>query len=685
MKMLEPAIGIDLGTTNCAVAYINEKGKPEIIKNSYGNNTTPSVVLFPSQEETIVGVEAKQQIAFEVENASSFFKRDMGTDTSYPFQNKYYTPAELSAELLKKLKNDAEDALGITINKAVITVPAYFQDKARVNTKEAAELAGLEVLNIINEPTAAALAYGYGKSDNEEIVLVYDLGGGTFDVSLVIISSESIKVIGTDGNHNLGGKDWEDRLIDYFATEFMKKHGDDQDPRDDSYIMQDLRNKTEDAKKSLSSRKNVFLHINYFGKNDRIEITRQKFENLTKDLLSQTETLIQKVLDETNYTFNQISNILMVGGSTRMLMCRDLVEKISGKKPNCTLNPDECVALGAAIQADLELHREADIIPAGLIKLQDVTAHSLGLVVISADGKKYENAIILPKNRPIPADDSHTKVLRTSPRKENQLEVYLLQGESKRPMDNTLLGKYTFNEIPHYDGETRIKIGFKYDSNGIVNVEAYDEKSGRKINGPIIDNKNIDISWTDNEPKITKDLEEIYIMLCIDTSGSMNGEKLRQAKAGALNFMKNLDFEYTSVGLLSFDNEARLRMYFTKSLEDMQNGLNSLHIGGSTNMTHALELACSNLLDNDGRHVIVLLTDGYPNNISSTLNKVQFCKEKKIEIIAIGTDGADQKFLKRLATSQEGQFFASVKDIGTVFSKIAQDLSEHKGSLKFDN
>ncbi|MCK5509729.1 MAG: Hsp70 family protein [Desulfobacterales bacterium] len=681
--MSEIAIGIDLGTTNCSVAYINNSGKPEVIKNEYGENITPSVVLFKSADEIIIGIEAKQLTAFE-KNIASFFKRDMGTDAAYLYHDKHYSPIEISAELLKKLKKDSENALGIAINKAVITVPAYFQDKERVNTKKAAELAGLEVLNIINEPTSAALAYGVDKSGQDENVLVYDLGGGTFDVSLVKIASGSVKVIGTDGNHNLGGKDWDDRLVNFICKNFENKHGID--PLDDVDKFREILVNVEKAKKALTSLEKTFIIINYDGINEKVEITRHMFEDLTKDLLSQTETLMEKVLDETGYSFDQISSVLMVGGSTRMPMCKKLAKKVSGKEPNCSINPDECVALGAAIQANRQLQQRGIIQKSsiGLMKLQDVTAHSLGLVIISADGKKYENAIILPKNRQIPAVDSQIKVLRTSSRKENQLEIFLLQGESKRPLDNTLLGKYTFNGVPHYKGETRIKIEYKYDSNTIVKVEAYDEKSGIKLPGPLIDNTNMDLSWTDYEPELVKDMEEIYVMLCIDVSGSMSGGNLQQAKSGALNFMKNLDIEYTSTGLISFGSSAQLLMHFTKSAKDMNNAINSLSISGSTNMTDALRIAYSNLICQEGRRVIVLLTDGGPNDRSSTLEEGQSCRDENIEIITIGTDGADQSFLKALATSDESQFFAAPKDLGSTFSKIARDLSEHKSALRLN-
>jgi len=681
--MSEIAIGIDLGTTNCSVAYINNSGKPEVIKNEYGENITPSVVLFKSADEIIIGTEAKQLTAFE-KNIASFFKRDMGTDAAYLYHDKHYSPTEISAELLKKLKKDSENALGISINKAVITVPAYFQDKERVNTKKAAELAGLEVLNIINEPTSAALAYGVDKSGQDENVLVYDLGGGTFDVSLVKIASGLVKVIGTDGNHNLGGKDWDDRLVNFICKNFENKHGID--PLDDVDKFREILVNVEKAKKALTSLEKTFIIINYDGINEKVEITRQMFEDLTKDLLSQTETLMEKVLDETGYSFDQISSVLMVGGSTRMPMCKKLAKKVSGKEPNCSINPDECVALGAAIQANRQLQQRGIIQKSsiGLMKLQDVTAHSLGLVIISADGKKYENAIILPKNRQIPAVDSQIKVLLTSSRKENQLEIYLLQGESKRPLDNTLLGKYTFNGVPHYKGETRIKIEYKYDSNTIVKVEAYDEKSGIKLLEPLIDNTNMDLSWTDYEPELVKDMEEIYVMLCIDVSGSMSGGNLQQAKSGALNFMKNLDIEYTSTGLISFGSSAQLLMHFTKSAKDMNNAINSLSISGSTNMADALRIAYSNLIGQEGRRVIVLLTDGGPDSRSSTLEEGQSCRDENIEIITIGTDGADQSFLKALATSDESQFFAAAKDLGSTFSKIARDLSEHKSALRFN-
>jgi molecular chaperone DnaK len=682
--LTELAVGIDLGTTNSAVACVNDRGIPEVIRNSYDETITPSVIVFTKSGEVLVGKEAKQTISPENEDIAWFFKRDMGTDTVVTFQEKEYTPIDLSALLLHKLKTDAESAIGRTIRKAVITVPAYFENRAREDTKKAAELAGLEVLNIINEPTAAALAYGAGNQDRKETVLVYDLGGGTFDISLVEIEPSLLRVVGTDGNHNLGGKDWDDRLLNHVCEEFERRHGTD--PRIERYSFQEILRSVEDLKKGLSAREKVTVQIRCGGISDKIEVTRFLFEELTNDLLGQTEILIQKVLEDTGYRFEQISQVLMVGGSTRMPMCKSLIRRLTGKEPNQTLNPDECVALGAAIQAGLEISRcensseKSGIV--GLMKIQDVTAHSLGMVVISADGKLYENAIILAKNSPIPSEDSQVKVIRTSPRKENQLEVYLLQGESQRPLDTTILGKYTFHDIPHYSGETRIIIKFRYDANGIVQIEAFDEQSGTRLRGPTIENRNLDISWTDKEPELQYDLDETFIVLCIDVSGSMHGRKLEAAKAGALNFMKNVDPEYTSVGLVSFGSNAKRRMSFTRSIKDMQQAVKSLSLEGSTAMGEGLDLACEDLKQVNGRRVIVVLTDGSPDDQDETLSIAEECRMNKIEIITIGTDDADLPFLRQLATSDMNQFITSARDIGVVFGKIARNLSDERMRIR---
>ncbi len=679
----EPSVGIDLGTTNCAVAWINAKGEPEIVPNSFSSSITPSVILLSPDGKVVVGTEAKNMISFEKENITWFFKRDMGTDSYITQQGREFTPVDLSAILLHKLKTDAEAELGLEINRAVITVPAYFENRAREETKRAAEMAGLEVLKIINEPTAAALAYAGRHDGLKESVLVYDLGGGTFDISLVEIGENNIRVIGTDGNHNLGGKDWDDRLVNYVCEEFERLH--DIDPMDDAYTFQEILSRIEESKKSLSSRERATIRVACHGITETIVITRGLFEEITSDLLGQTETLINKVMDETGYTYDRIGRVIMVGGSTRMPMCRELIHRLIGREPDYTLNPDECVAMGAAIQADMELHKNRKSATSGLgiMKLQDVTAHSLGLIVLSADNSRYENAIILPKNSPIPAEDAQVKALKTRPGGDNELDVYLLQGESEIPIDNTPLGKYTFGGIPHYDGETRVKIRYSYDHNGIVQIDAIDERSGRQLTGPKIDKNNLDISWTLGKPELTMHIPEIYIMLCIDTSYSMEGYSLKQAKAGAINFMKNLDPESASIGLISFDNHARLRMPFTKSMKNLKNAVDALSTAGSTNMAGALEEAYNYIRDVDGQRVIVLLTDGYPDTVSATLARRDVCKQDKIDIIAIGTDGADTKFLKKLATSETGQIFAPAKDLAVVFGNIARNLDEYTGGLSY--
>ncbi|MEI9975286.1 MAG: Hsp70 family protein [Ignavibacteriota bacterium] len=385
-------VGIDLGTTNSAIAWITPEGIPEILPNAEGQKITPSVVQVRPDGTTLVGELAKREVVLEKENTAQFFKRDMGTSATYDYHGRVWTPVDLSAEVLKKLKVDGEAALGRTIRSAIITVPAYFQDAARVATQAAGQQAGLEVLQVINEPTAAALTYGYKQTQQEETILVYDLGGGTFDITLVRIASDTIHVIGTDGNHHLGGKDWDDRLVEYVSDQFRQRHS--VDPLDDAYTFQEILIRAEEAKKTLSSSRKVVIPVNCQGKVERVEVSRETFEGLTRDLLAQTETLMAQVLKDAAYTYGRLTGVLMVGGSTRMPACVDLVRRVSGRPPNTTVNPDECVALGAAIQGSTYGRSAQAVIRGGLVRrarIEDVMSHSMGMIAVSADGDRYIN------------------------------------------------------------------------------------------------------------------------------------------------------------------------------------------------------------------------------------------------------------------------------------------------------
>src|SRR6185295_11312763 len=423
MKSL--AIGIDLGTTNSAIAYINAAGRPEVVPNREGSPITPSVIDF-SCDPPRVGEEAKESQGLGEESIASFFKRSMGNPNFVlELGGRPRTPIDLSALVLKKLKEDAEAKLGTPITQAVITVPAYFNNAQREATIEAGRRAGLEVLRIINEPTAAAIAFGLHETKTTQRVLVYDLGGGTFDVSLVEITSENISVLATDGDHNLGGKDWDDRVAVYLGQSFAEAHG--VNPVDSSVSFNDLLVRAEEGKKALSSRNSTRVAIHYEGQREAYELTREKFQELTQDLMERTQCLAEQVLAEAGVKWTNLSGVLLVGGSTRMPMVHDYVRRMSGKEPMTGANVDEAVALGAAIQAAIDLReksggKQETFFLGGSRRIQDVMSHSLGVIALSEDRKSCINSIIIPKNTPVPSKASKPYQLRTREGQDNQLD-----------------------------------------------------------------------------------------------------------------------------------------------------------------------------------------------------------------------------------------------------------------------
>lgn len=495
-------VGIDLGTTFSAVAVVEPSGRPAIIQNSEGTAITPSVIYFGAGEP-VVGDEAKEMQALGESEVASFFKRSMGNpDFILKFNRKAYTPTDLSAILLKKIKADAEIQLGDTITHAVITVPAYFNNFQREATIKAGEMAGLKVQRIINEPTAAALAYGLDRSTHDQTVLVYDLGGGTFDVSIVNVSRDTIRVIGTGGDHELGGKDWDDRIANFLGQQFFQEYG--VNPLEDMETFQDILTRTEQAKKQLSVRGRVSVSIVHEDEKESYEITRSQFEEMTRDLMERTRSLTAQALKECRLDWKHITGVLLVGGSTRMPMVRQFVESMSGKKPLSGVNVDEAVALGAAIQAQMDVEEQVNqFLPTFTLKskkkTRDVMSHSLGLAAENKERTRYINSIIIPKNTPIPNRLSNPFELRTSPHQSNQLDVYMLQGESTDPLKCILLGKYIFSEINHVpDGPTLIDISYGHDQNGVVMVSAVEKSTGREL--PLrVEPPGEDMSWLGNE------------------------------------------------------------------------------------------------------------------------------------------------------------------------------------------
>jgi len=466
-------VGIDLGTTNSVVA-IMEGGKPVVINNVEGNRTTPSIVGFAKNGERLVGELAKRQAISNADKTVVSIKRKMGTDEKVNIDGKGYSPEEISSMILKKLKEDAERYLGQKVTKAVITVPAYFNDSQRQATKNAGTIAGLEVLRIINEPTASALAYGLDKQDELLTVLVFDLGGGTFDVSILEIGNGVFEVKSTSGNTHLGGDDWDQRLMDHLAEEFRRMHGINL--KADKMAMQRLKEAAEKAKIELSTVLQTTVNLPFITADQNgpkhldMTVTRAKFEELTADLVDKCAGPVKQALADSKLDPGKIDRILLVGGSTRMPMIIDYVRKTFGREPNKDINPDECVALGAAIQAAVLSGEVKDVV------LVDVTPLTLGLETLGGVMTK-----LIPRNTAIPC--TKKEVFSTAADSQPAVDIHVLQGEREFASDNKTLGKFVLANIPPAPrGMPQIEVTFDIDANGILKVTAKDLATGNEQN-----------------------------------------------------------------------------------------------------------------------------------------------------------------------------------------------------------
>ena len=492
-------IGIDLGTTNSCVAVM-EGGKSTVIANAEGVRTTPSIVAFTKTGERLVGEPAKRQAVTNADRTISSIKRHMGTDYKVDIDGKKYTPQEISAMILQKLKADAESYLGETVTEAVITVPAYFNDAQRQATKDAGKIAGLEVKRIINEPTAAALAYGLD-NENEQKIMVYDLGGGTFDVSIIEIGDGVIEVLSTNGDTHLGGDDFDNAVTNWMIAEFKKAEGVDLSA--DKMALQRLKEAAEKAKKELSTATTTNINLPFITataegpKHLDMNLTRAKFDELTHDLIERTAIPVQNALKDAGITASELGKVLLVGGSTRMISAQEKVKQITGKEPSKSLNPDECVAIGAAIQGG-KLAGDAG---AGDILLLDVTPLSLSIETMGGVATR-----LIERNTTIPTKKS--QIFSTAADNQTAVDIHVVQGERQFARDNKTLGQFRLDGIPPARrGIPQIEVTFDIDANGIVNVSAKDLGTGKEQHITITSGSNMSDADIDKAVKEAAEYE----------------------------------------------------------------------------------------------------------------------------------------------------------------------------------
>lgn len=678
-------VGIDLGTTNSAVACVDATGNPVTIRNSDNSSTTPSVISF-CNGEILIGDAAKEMQALGTCPVAAFFKREIG-DPLFLFhaEGVDYTAIDLSAMVLRKLKVDAESDLGEPIRHAVITVPAYFRDAERKATIAAGEAAGLEVLQVINEPTAAAVAYGVTRAKTDQRILVYDLGGGTFDVTLLDLMEDAVRVRSSDGDHQLGGRDWDDRIIEFLATRFHEEFG--VDPLEDSESLADLLVQAEEAKKRLTAVKSTTVSIVHGGFRGRYSLERARFEELTADLMERTVSLMQRLLDDVRLEPKDIDGVLTVGGSTRMPMVHKQIECLFGRSPMGGVNVDEVVALGAAAVAAEHMAQQisapTSLALRGPTKVVDVTNHSLGMIAVNGDRTAYVNSIILAKSAEIPCEEVRPYQHRTRRDGDNRVEVFMTQGESEAPLDVGYIGKYVIHGIPHQpSGIAVIDVAYRYDRSGTVEVAALLKKSQEELAvtvealPPDVPERFLASPQSHEVPA------HLTAYLAFDVSGSMVGESLDEAKRAARGFLGNTDLNHCSLGVIAFSDSTSLGLEASQNARAIERTIGDLEVGGGTN-GEPFTLAHSLLQNVEGRRFIIVLTDGHWYEPGHATRLAKICHADGIDVIAIGFGEADREFLRAIASSDEASFTPMNRLVET-FSGIAQVLTETGGALAPD-
>ena len=692
------AVGIDLGTTYSAVARIDDDGHARIIPNRDGGSVTPSVVAVMPDGSVLFGQDAKEAQEGGYTETAAFFKRSMGEKGfSLTLCGKPYTAVDLSAMLLHGLVEQAEEVSGEHVDAAYVTVPAYFRNTEREATLAAARQAGLRVLGLLNEPTAAAFAYGLNGKGTHQTVLIYDLGGGTFDVTLARVDDEEIRILGSDGSHILGGKDWDDAVSRWIIEQFEEEFG--LDLTEDPEQLAQIAVLAEKAKKRLSKAAYADISVAWQGRRGRYRLTRETFDDITSFMLQETSDIVDRLFAGINppMSWKDVDGAILVGGSTRMLQVREYIERMSGKPPLSGVNVDEAVALGAAIRANQDAEGRA--VPSLLLgaesssnsstgrphmllggrKIVDVTAHALGMISETPGRERYFNNVLIPKNTAIPAHETKTVEMRV-PRSGGSMEVYLLQGGEPAPLDNEVAGKYVFSVPFAGNGTTRIDVTYSYDVNGVIEIEAVQTETGAPLamhREPVPD----DMSWVlrspeENDPEPAGPEGEVYLF--IDMSASMDGS-MGTALSAAHDFVRQLDVPAMHVGLIGFGTTARGFLKATddehrvhEAIDGIQQRFDRNECGSGTN--NPLHLLTQIFSPEAEVKLAIILTDGVWFESRAAVADAQRAWKQHIDTVGVGIDSANDAFLADISSMKDLSGLTDLSHLSESFSKIARAI-----------
>ncbi|MEM7292086.1 MAG: Hsp70 family protein [Pseudomonadota bacterium] len=693
--MTDFAVGIDLGTTNSCLAYINEKGLPVVSASAEDTPTVPSVVGQDRNGELMVGADAVQ-LGIKGGETVAEFKRHMGdTDYSWFTEADEFTPVDLSAAILRKLVNDTAARVGRRPTHAVVTVPAYFHNPERLATRQAIKMANLTELQIINEPTAAAIAYNATDKHEARHVLVYDLGGGTFDVSLLhftgINALEITKVLTSQGDHHLGGVDWDYRLAAHLAQAFEAEHHSD--PFADPVMLGHLMAVTENAKKSLSARTSVSVPVEAAGKRTECRVTRAQFEEITTDLVARTLLLTERAIEDAGLCKADIEEVVLVGGSTRMPMIGTALTEFFGFEPLKSVNPDEVVAVGAALLANelheqqttgTPAHRSRPVSSGGMVfrPIQDVTNHSLGMIAVNEQRDAYLNAIILPRDQPLPCEDLRPFRIRFN-EPADELEIFVTQGESEDPAAVAYLGRYSVSNLPgtEYRAPSIVEVSYTYDAGGIVGVSA--RQSGQ-LEWVALDHGPVPEDVPDRfaeVPQVQANVEHMTVVLFIDVSGSMAGPPLEEAQKAAKEFVAGTDLTSSSIGIGVVSDHSRILLAPTQNGNQINSAIDSITCGseGYGNAAHPFDTLYEALNPLQGMRAGVVLADGVWSNQPHAISRAERCHDTGIEIVGIGFGSADHRFIASISSASDLNIITSQSNLVEAFSSVAQVLNEKAG------